>query len=113
MCPSSAAVCIDDWFLTWHVVQNISAPFICAVPPFKATLDKAIGMADFLFGNEIEAAAFAESEGWETTDVSEIALKISQRKKDKKNTTVVCHFHLMSECCTVCCTDVQTNYQLS
>ena len=40
-------------------VQNISAPFICAVPPFKATLDKAIGMADFVFGNETEAAAFA------------------------------------------------------
>lgn len=70
-------------------MQNISAPFICAVPPFKATLDKAIGMADFVFGNETEAAAFAESEGWETKDVSEIALKISQTKADKKNPTVV------------------------
>jgi adenosine kinase len=70
-------------------LQNISAPFICAVPPFKATLNKAIAMADFLFGNETEAAAFADSEGWETTDVSEIALKISQTKADKKPLTVV------------------------
>lgn len=53
------------------------------------TLDKAIGLADFLFGNETEAAAFADSEGWETKDVSEIALKISQTKADKKNPTVV------------------------
>lgn len=73
----------------WDAVQNISAPFICAVPPFKMALDKAIGMADFLFGNETEAAAFAESEGWETKDVSEIALKISQTKAGKKNPTVV------------------------
>ena len=32
---------------------------------------------DFLFGNETEARAFAESEGWTTTDVAEIALKVS------------------------------------
>jgi adenosine kinase len=70
-------------------LQNISAPFICEVPPFKATLDKALSMADFLFGNETEAAAFAKVEGWETTDVAEIALKISQTKADKKPLTVV------------------------
>ena len=33
---------------------------------------------DFLFGNETEARAFAESEGWTTTDVAEIALKVSR-----------------------------------
>lgn len=32
---------------------------------------------DYLFGNESEALAFAESEGWATKDISEIALKIS------------------------------------
>lgn len=33
---------------------------------------------DFLFGNETEARAFAESEGWEMQDVAEIALKVRQ-----------------------------------
>ena len=59
------------------MVQNISAPFICEVPPFKATLDKAIGMADFVFGNETEAEAFAEKQGLGTKDVKEIAKKIA------------------------------------
>lgn len=72
-----------------HVLQNISAPFICEVPPFKAILDQAIGMADFVFGNETEAAAFGKVEGWETTDVAEIALKIAESKAGAKKPTVV------------------------
>ena len=48
----------------------------CAVPPFKATLLDALPYVDFLFGNETEAATFAETEGWETKDVSEIAIKV-------------------------------------
>lgn len=74
---------------TGGAAQNISAPFICEVPPFKATLVKALSMADYLFGNETEAAAFAKSEGWETTDVAEIASKISTREGLKKELTVV------------------------
>lgn len=31
---------------------------------------------DFLFGNETEAEAFAESEGWTTKNVTEIAAKV-------------------------------------
>lgn len=31
---------------------------------------------DFLFGNETEAKTFAESEEWETREISEIALKV-------------------------------------
>ncbi len=46
------------------------------VPPFKKTLMEAMPYIDFLFGNETEARAFAESEGWTTTDVAEIALKV-------------------------------------
>jgi adenosine kinase len=46
------------------------------VPPFKKTLMDAMPYIDFLFGNETEAAAFAASEGWETQDVQEIALKV-------------------------------------
>jgi adenosine kinase len=55
--------------------MNISAPFIVQVPPFKKALTDALPYADLLFGNETEARAFAESEGWETQDVSEIARK--------------------------------------
>ena len=47
------------------------------MPPFKATLLEALPYVDFLFGNETEAAAFAETEGWETKDISEIALKVA------------------------------------
>ena len=36
------------------------------VPPFKKTLMEAMPYMDFLFGNETEARAFAESEGWTT-----------------------------------------------
>lgn len=31
---------------------------------------------DVLFGNEIEAATFAESEGWDTKDLAEVALRV-------------------------------------
>ena len=47
-----------------------------AVPPFKATLLEALPYVDYLFGNETEAITFAETEGWETKDISEIALKV-------------------------------------
>ena len=46
------------------------------MPPFKKTLLDAVPYVDFLFGNETEARAFAKSEGWETEDVAEIALKV-------------------------------------
>ena len=45
------------------------------VPPFKKTLMDAMPYVDFLFGNETEARAFAKTEGWDTEDVAEIALK--------------------------------------
>lgn len=60
---------------------NISAPFICEVPPFKQTLLDLLPYVDFFFGNENEARAFAKSEGWETEDVEEIALKVSRFPK--------------------------------
>lgn len=47
------------------------------VPPFKATLMEAMQYIDFLFGNETEAAAFAESEGWPDKDLSAIAQRIA------------------------------------
>ncbi|GFH08837.1 PfkB domain-containing protein, partial [Haematococcus lacustris] len=44
---------------------NLSAPFIVQVPPFKKVLMDSMPYIDFLFANEVEAAAFAESEGWD------------------------------------------------
>jgi adenosine kinase len=51
------------------------------VPPFKKVLAEALPYVDFLFGNETEAAAFAESEGWGALDAAEIALRISRLPK--------------------------------
>lgn len=51
------------------------------VPPFKQVLTETLPYVDFLFGNETEATTFAETEGWETKDISEIALKVSGTKK--------------------------------
>ncbi|QDZ20089.1 adenosine kinase [Chloropicon primus] len=71
-------------------MMNLSAPFLMQVPPFKACLMNAMPYIDILFGNETEAATFAETEGWETRDVAEIALKISQLpKENSKGRTVV------------------------
>eukprot|EP00929_Paragymnodinium_shiwhaense_P045685 TRINITY_DN2330_c0_g1_i1.p1 TRINITY_DN2330_c0_g1~~TRINITY_DN2330_c0_g1_i1.p1 ORF type:complete len:364 (-),score=94.83 TRINITY_DN2330_c0_g1_i1:5-1030(-) len=56
---------------------NLSAPFLMQVPPFKAVFLEAIPYADYLFGNETEARTWAETEGWETTDVAFIATRLS------------------------------------
>ena len=37
---------------------------------------EAMPCVDYLFGNETEAAAFAESEGWPTDSIPDIALKV-------------------------------------
>ena len=60
---------------------NLSAPFLMQVPPFKAAMMEVLPYVDILFGNESEAVTFAESEGWETKDVAEIAMKISKMPK--------------------------------
>merc|ERR1712224_779160 len=56
---------------------NLSAPFLMQVPPFKAVFVKSIPYVDFLFGNETEAMTWAETEGWETKDISFIATRLS------------------------------------
>merc|ERR1712159_315532 len=56
---------------------NLSAPFLMQVPPFKAVFVDAIPHADYLFGNETEARTWAETEGWDTADVSFIATRLS------------------------------------
>merc|ERR1712124_39020 len=70
---------------------NLSAPFLMMVPPFKACFVETMPYVDFLFGNETEARTWAETEGWETTDVAFIATRLSliPSKKTKKRTVVI------------------------
>jgi len=70
---------------------NLSAPFLMQVPPFKAVFVEAIPNADYLFGNETEAATWADTEGWETKDVSFIATRLSliPSAKGKHRTVVI------------------------
>ena len=60
---------------------NISAPFLVQVPPFKAAMMAAMPHVDVLFGNETEARAFAESEGWAAADLPTIARMIAALPK--------------------------------
>lgn len=46
------------------------------VPPFKKSFTEVMPYVDFIFGNEDEAAVFAESEGWTTKNITEIAGKV-------------------------------------
>lgn len=48
---------------------NLAAPFIAQVPAFKKAVKELLPKVDILFGNETEAQAWADSEGWETGDV--------------------------------------------
>merc|ERR1712187_662425 len=71
--------------------MNLSAPFIMQVPPFKAVLVEMMPLIDILFGNETEAQTWAETEGWETTDVAFIATRLSliPSAKNRKRTVVI------------------------
>ncbi|KAF8704104.1 hypothetical protein HU200_031592 [Digitaria exilis] len=71
-------------------LMNLSAPFICEF--FRDAQEKALPYVDYIFGNETEARTFAKVRGWETENVEEIALKISQLPKASgthRRTTVI------------------------
>merc|ERR1711862_436356 len=71
--------------------MNLSAPFLMQVPPFKACFVETMPKIDFLFGNETEAATWAETEGWDTTDIAFIATRLSliPSVKARKRTVVI------------------------
>ncbi|KAG9138962.1 hypothetical protein Leryth_007576 [Lithospermum erythrorhizon] len=74
--------------------MNLSAPFICEF--FREPQEKALPFVDFVFGNETEAITFAKVHGWETDNVEEIAVKISQWPKASgthKRITVITQGH--------------------
>ncbi|KAG6665629.1 hypothetical protein I3843_02G150500 [Carya illinoinensis] len=60
-------------------LMNLSAPFICEF--FKDVQLQALLYVDYVFGNETEARTFSKVHGWETDNVEEIAIKISQLQK--------------------------------
>ncbi|CAH9115641.1 unnamed protein product [Cuscuta europaea] len=60
-------------------MMNLSAPFICEF--FWEVQEKALSYVDYIFGNETEVRTFSKVHGWETDNVEEIALKISQWAK--------------------------------
>lgn len=62
---------------------NFSAPFIAQF--FKEPLDNSIPYCDYIIANESEAAAFAESHGLNTTDVTEIAKHVAKLPKVNTN----------------------------
>merc|ERR1711937_786676 len=70
---------------------NLSAPFLMQVPPFKACFVETMPYVDFLFGNETEACTWAETEGWETTDIAFIATRLSliPTAKSRPRTVVI------------------------
>jgi len=85
---------------------NLSAPFI--VDFFGDQLSTAMEYADFLFGNESEAAAYGKKNGM-GEDLEKIALAVAALpKKSGKPRTVV--FTQGSECTIVACNGVVTKY---
>ncbi|CAL5419913.1 unnamed protein product [Camellia sinensis] len=60
-------------------MMNLYTPFICEF--FNDALEKILPYMDFVFGNETEARTFSKVRGWETENVEEVALKISQWPK--------------------------------
>ncbi|CAN1747478.1 Adenosine kinase 2 [Linum perenne] len=60
-------------------LTNLSAPFLCEF--FKDAQVKVLAYADYVFGNETEARTFSKVHGWETENVEEIAIKLSQWPK--------------------------------
>ncbi|KAL4240466.1 hypothetical protein ACF0H5_001258 [Mactra antiquata] len=63
--------------------MNMSAPFLCQF--FKAPMLELIPYVDVLLGNETEATTFSEQNDFGTSKISEIALKIADLPKEKKD----------------------------
>lgn len=72
--------------------MNLAAPFICEF--FKDPFMKCYPYTDYIFGNETEALKFAEVHNFGTTDLEQIALKMSQMEKantKRPRTVVITH----------------------
>lgn len=61
---------------------NLSAPYVSSV--FGNELQKVIKYVDIIFGNDDEALAFAEFMKWNTRNIEEIATKLTECEKARK-----------------------------
>ncbi len=61
--------------------MNLSAPFLCEVPPFFESMLSVMEFSELVFGNELESVAFAKAKGWkeeaEKKDLEAIAKKMA------------------------------------
>merc|ERR1712055_142717 len=64
---------------------NLSAPFLCQF--FKEQMFSVLPFTDIVFGNETEAATYAEVNNLGITDVGEIARKIAMLPKENGSTS--------------------------
>jgi adenosine kinase len=60
--------------------MNLSAPFLCTF--YKEQMLKLLPYVDILFGNELEAEAFAEANGFPSKDISAIAVRLARFPKE-------------------------------
>lgn len=63
-------------------LMNLSAPFLSQF--FKEPLMEAMPYVDIIFGNETEAVTFSTEQGFNTTNLHEIALRICQLPKQNE-----------------------------
>lgn len=63
-------------------IMNLSAPFITQF--YKKELLEVLPYVDIIFGNELEALAFAKEQNFGTEDMHEIALKLSKWPKQNE-----------------------------
>jgi len=63
---------------------NISAPFVCQVPPFFAALKEVLKYCNYVFCNETEAQEFAKAMEWGCDDTTAIAKKMAALESDTR-----------------------------
>lgn len=62
---------------------NLSAPYVSLV--FGSEIEKVMKYVDILFGNDDEALAYAKHKKWDTTNIDEIATRLTEDEKVRKD----------------------------
>lgn len=90
--PTAQAVAQHAFEQDKPLLMNLSAPFLSQF--YKDPLMDALKYVDIVFGNELEAEAFAKEFNFGTTDLKEIALKLCDLPKvgeKRKRVAVITH----------------------
>ncbi|CAM9250336.1 unnamed protein product [Hapterophycus canaliculatus] len=91
------------------LAMNLSAPFL--VQFFGDQMSAALPYCDYVFGNESEAAAFGEKQGW-GTDVATVALKLAAMPKASGTRARIVVFTQGAESTIVASGGVTTEYKV-